>query len=83
MRYMERLKGHVLFSEKPLHAFQNGVLRRVYESVFRMKRTCDEQVKEAHTVWVVLGWDLEESRESLLVPIDRRSDLLCNLDRLE
>lgn len=33
LRYMERLKGHVLFSEKLLHAFQDGVLRRVCESV--------------------------------------------------
>lgn len=48
-----------------------------------MKRRRNEQVTEARTVWVVLGWDLEEGRESLLVPIDRRSDLLCNLDRLE
>ena len=35
------------------------------------------------TVRVVLGWDLKEGRKSLLVPIDRRSDLLCNLDRLK
>lgn len=32
MRRMERLEGPVLLSEKLLHAFQDGVLLRIYEA---------------------------------------------------
>lgn len=50
-----------------------------------MKSICNERLRQVNvtrTIGVVLGWDLEEGRESLLVPINRRSDLLCNLDQL-
>lgn len=39
-------------------------------------------VKGTRTVRVVFGWDFEEGRECLLVPIDRRSDLFRDLYQL-